>query len=83
MLAGRPVVATNAGGVPEIVTDGETGVLVPPGDAPALGEAIHSLRRDATRAAALARRGSLHARQRFSRGAMLAGVRRVIDEVAA
>jgi len=83
MLAGRPVVATSAGGVPEVVTDGETGVLVPPGDAPALGEALHALRRDATRAAALARRGSAHARQRFSRGAMLAGVRRVIDEVAA
>ncbi len=83
MLAGRPVVATSAGGVPEVVTDGETGVLVPPGDAPALGEALHALRRDATRAAALARRGSAHARQRFSRSAMLAGVRRVIDEVAA
>ena len=83
MLAGRPVVATSTGGVPEVVTDGETGVLVPPGDASALGEALHALRRDAARAAALARRGSVHARQRFSRGEMLAGVRRVIDEVAA
>jgi glycosyltransferase involved in cell wall biosynthesis len=83
MLAGRPVVATSTGGVPEVVTDGETGVLVPPGDASALGEALHALRRDAARAAALARRGSVHARHRFSRGEMLAGVRRVIDEVAA
>lgn len=83
MLAGRPVVATDAGGVPEVVTDGETGVLVPPGDARALGEAIDALRRDPMRAAELARRGGVHARERFSRDAMLAGVRRVIDEVAA
>ena len=83
MLAGRPVVATDAGGVPEVVTDGETGVLVPPGDARALGEALDALRRDPRRVATLARRGATHARQRFSRDAMLAGVRRVIDEVAA
>ena len=83
MLAGRPVVATDAGGVPEVVTDGETGVLVPPGDARALGEALDALRREPARGAALACRGSVHARQRFSREAMLAGVRRVIEEVAA
>ena len=83
MLAGRPVVAADAGGVPEVVTDGETGVLVPPGDAAAIGEALDALRRDPLRSAALARRASAHARQRFSRDAMLAGVRRVLEEVAA
>jgi glycosyltransferase involved in cell wall biosynthesis len=83
MLAGRPVVATNAGGAPEVVTDGETGVLVPPGDARTLGEALDALRRDATRSATIARRGAARARECFSRDAMLAGVRRVIDEVAA
>jgi hypothetical protein len=54
MLAGRPVVATRAGGVPEVVTDGETGVLVPPGDARALTEALDALRRDPARIAQLA-----------------------------
>ena len=83
MLAGRPVIATGAGGVPEVVTDGETGVLVPPGDARALGEALDALRREPVRRAALARRASMHARQRFSRDAMLAGVRRVLEEAAA
>ena len=83
MLASRPVIATRTGGVPEVVTDGETGVLVPPGDARVLGEALEALRRDATRSATLARRGAVHARACFSRDAMLAGVRRVIDEVAA
>jgi glycosyltransferase involved in cell wall biosynthesis len=83
MLASRPVIATRAGGVPEVVTDGETGVLVPPGDARTLGEALEALRRDATRSATLATRGAAHARECFSRDAMLAGVRRVIDEAAA
>ena len=66
------------------MTDGETGVLVPPGDASALGEALHALRRDAARAAALARRGlGPRASPLLLRAAIVAGVRRVIDEVAA
>lgn len=40
MMAGRPVVATNGGGVPEIMIDGETGILVPMGDAAAMAAAI-------------------------------------------
>jgi glycosyltransferase involved in cell wall biosynthesis len=83
MLASRPVIATRTGGVPEVVTDGETGVLVPPGDARTLGEALEALRRDSVRSATLARRGAAPARACFSRDAILAGVRRVIDEVAA
>ena len=83
MLAGRPIVATRAGGVPEVVTDGETGVLVPPGDARALGDALDALRRDPMRVASLSRQGAAHARLRFSRDAMLAGVRRVIGEAVA
>jgi len=83
MLAGRPVIASNAGGVPEVVTDGETGVLVSPGDARALGEALDALRRDPVRTSAMAGRGAARARERFSRDAMLTGVRRVVDEVAA
>ena len=57
----------SAGGVPEVVTDGETGVLVPPGDARALDEALEALRRDAARAAALARRGAAARAARASR----------------
>ncbi len=43
MAAGRPVVGSRIGGIPEIVLDGETGRLVPPGDAGALGGAIAAL----------------------------------------
>jgi glycosyltransferase involved in cell wall biosynthesis len=42
-LAARPTVATSVGGVPEVVVDGETGVLIPPGDGAALVEAIKGL----------------------------------------
>jgi glycosyltransferase involved in cell wall biosynthesis len=40
LALGTPVIATSVGGVPEIVTDGENGLLVPPGDAGALASAI-------------------------------------------
>jgi len=43
MAMKTPVIATNAGGVPEIVTNGRTGLLVEPRDSDALGRAIHSL----------------------------------------
>ncbi|MFN7955129.1 MAG: glycosyltransferase [bacterium] len=46
MGMGVPVVATRVGGVPEQVEDGVTGILVPPGDAAALREAITRLARD-------------------------------------
>ncbi len=47
MALGKPVVGTRAGGTPEMVLDGQTGLLVPPSDAPALAEALASLARDA------------------------------------
>ncbi len=40
MLAKKPVIATSAGGNPEIFMDGETGTLIPPEDPDRLGEAI-------------------------------------------
>ena len=62
MSAGMAIVATTAGGTPEAVTDGETGLLVPPGDPGAMADAIRrliespSLRHDlGARAAAVAR----------------------------
>jgi glycosyltransferase involved in cell wall biosynthesis len=82
MLAGRPVVATRAGGVPEIIRDGDTGILVPPGDVPALVAALQGLRDDPARAAAIAERGARHARERFTVGAMCAGVSRILEGVA-
>lgn len=46
MMAGAPVVASHSGGLAEIVRDGQTGFLVPPGDVDALAEALFRLLRD-------------------------------------
>jgi 2-deoxystreptamine N-acetyl-D-glucosaminyltransferase/2-deoxystreptamine glucosyltransferase len=46
MASGLPVVATHVGGIPEVVCDRVTGILVPPGDVPALATAIDELVRD-------------------------------------
>ena len=43
---GRPVVASHIGGLPDIVVDGETGLLVPPGDELALRQALARLLAD-------------------------------------
>jgi glycosyltransferase involved in cell wall biosynthesis len=40
LAVGTPVIATRVGGVPEVVEDGVNGLLVPPGDAAALAEAV-------------------------------------------
>ena len=60
MAAARPVVASRVGGLPEIITDGETGVLVPPDDPAALAEALLALLTNPTRARTM----GLAARQR-------------------
>ena len=55
MALGVPVVSTSVSGIPELVHDGSTGVLVPPQDAAALADALESLLADAGRRAMLAR----------------------------
>ena len=57
MAAGKPVVATTVGGIPEFVVPGETGLLVEPGNPAALAEAIGSLLRDPERASGMGMRG--------------------------
>jgi glycosyltransferase involved in cell wall biosynthesis len=57
MAMGKPVVATNVGGNQELVADGKTGFIVPPGDPEALSEAIIRLLRDTDAAQAMGQRG--------------------------
>ena len=65
MAAGLPVVASNVGGVAEIVEDGTTGVLVPPGEPTALAAAIAPLLVDATLRVRLGDAGRTRVRERF------------------
>jgi len=66
MAAGVPVVATRVGGNPEIVEDGRTGWLVPPGDPDAIARAITSLLDDRERAEAFSRRARERVAEQFS-----------------
>ena len=72
MAAGVPVVATRVGGVPEIVADGETGLLVEPGQPDALAAAIGSVLEDPSLRYSLGREGQRVARERFTRERMSA-----------
>lgn len=81
MAAGVPVVGANAGAVPEIITDGETGLLVPPGDAPALAQAVGRLLDDAPLAEMVRQRALEHVRRRFSLEAHAAQVQAVYAHV--
>ena len=60
-----PVIATRVGGIPDIVIDGQTGLLVPPGDPAALAAALERLARDRQLAARLGAAGYEHARTSF------------------
>jgi starch synthase len=57
MACGTAVVASKVGGIPEVVADGETGLLVPPDDPAALAESINALTRDTERAKAMGAAG--------------------------
>ena len=61
-----PVIATNLAGIPELVIDGETGALLPPDDAQALGAAIERLLRDAGLRGRLAAAGYARVRSVFA-----------------
>ena len=66
MAAGLPVIGTDVGGVPEIITHQQTGLLVPPGDAQALATAIERFLLDGALAQAMAKAGQRDVCSRFS-----------------
>jgi len=66
MAAGRPIIASAVGGIPEIVVDRDTGLLVPPGDAAALADAMVALLTHRDQARVMGMRGRERAREKFS-----------------
>jgi alpha-maltose-1-phosphate synthase len=68
MACGTAVVASKVGGIPEVVADGETGLLVPPDDPDALAESINALTRDRDRAKAMGVAGRERAQSQFDWG---------------
>ena len=72
MACGTAVVGTRVGGIPEVVADGETGLLVPPDDPAALAAALNALIRDPARAAAMGAAGRERAATEFGWDAIAA-----------
>jgi glycosyltransferase involved in cell wall biosynthesis len=81
MAAGRPVVATRVGGVPEVVVDGETGLLVEPENPGALAAAVRRLLADPGLAARLGQAGRRRAHDRFGAGHMAALTAAMYEEL--
>jgi glycosyltransferase involved in cell wall biosynthesis len=75
MRAGLPIIASNVGGLPEIVEDGETGILIPPNDASALVNSIRSL------APERLKQMGLSAAERFSRSWTSEAAHRSLSEL--
>ena len=78
----RPVVATAVNGCPEIVLDGDTGLLVPAADPAAWAEAVVSLLEDPNRARAMGGRGRLRIEERFTLDAMVESLEALYEDAA-
>ena len=82
MAAGKPIVATTAGGIPEVVVDGETGFLVPPRDHRAMADALVKLLKDAELRKRMGDAGLLRARKKFGADRMVQETLKVYKRVA-
>ncbi|MGQ9696727.1 MAG: glycosyltransferase family 4 protein, partial [Armatimonadota bacterium] len=82
MALGTPVVATSAGGLAEIILDGETGLLVPPMDHVALADATFGILSNPHLAEGLARAGRRHIGQHYTSDLMVDRVAKVYREAA-
>lgn len=81
MAASKACVATRVGGVPEVVADGETGLLVPPRDDEALAEGIIALLKDSARRTRMGEAGLQRARKLFTVEHMVDGTMAVYERL--
>ena len=82
MACGTPVIATSAGALPEVVADGETGLIVPPADERALADAMASLVADPERCRRLGAAGRERVLERFTWGRNARALEVLYAEVA-
>jgi starch synthase len=81
MACGTAVVGSRTGGIPEVVADGETGLLVPPGEPEPLAEALNALISDPDRAAAMGQAGRKRAVAEFGWAAIAAQIAALYAEL--
>ena len=81
MAMGKAVVTTTTGGLPEVVAQGETGLLVPPGDVESLAATVVSLLKDRARREQMGRNGMVRAQERFSLDASVLKMEQFYSEV--
>jgi glycosyltransferase involved in cell wall biosynthesis len=82
MAAGRAVVATKVGGVPENIEDGQTGILVPPADPAALADALIRILSDDAWRRACGQRGWHQVREKYDANRQLEQVEAIYGRVA-
>jgi glycosyltransferase involved in cell wall biosynthesis len=81
MAARKPVVATRVGGLPETVVEGETGLLVPPNEAPALADALAELLADSERRTAMGEAGRRRVEAEYTAERMTQQIARFYIEI--
>ena len=79
MAAEKPVVATDIGGIPEVVKDGETGYLAPPKNPEALAQAIIKLIQNPTDAKAMGTQGRIRFEKKFTKKRMLSEIENLYE----
>ena len=83
MAAGRPIVATDVGGVRDAVRHEENGLLVPAGDADAIAGAVDALLADTERARLMGGRGRTRAHDEFSAPVVIGSLERLYEQLLA
>lgn len=80
MMFGKPVIGCDAGGGPEVVTDGKTGILVAPGDVAGLAKAMETLIANAPQRGRMGKAARQDYQHRFTDGVMVKDLVAVIDD---
>jgi len=81
MACGKPVIATNVGGIPEIVVDGVSGILVSPKDPEALFRAMDELLNDRAKLTKMGHHGERVCEESFSSNAMIEKIENLYDSL--
>jgi glycosyltransferase involved in cell wall biosynthesis len=81
MASGVPIVGTRVGGVPELVEDGVSGLLVDPGDVPAMSNAVLALLTDPDRARAMGEKGRTRATEDYDINRVIVRIEDVFSDL--